>query len=248
MDSPGAMRSYIATLHDVSVDPPLQGFALPSSKLIPCQQDVGFSFVAIEHEYVARVQGYDRDDLRPQAAGSPNAVDSDGRVVAPRWTTECGQLPNGAAGAANSDSDSQGEGGDDGGGTAAPGFSVAGITATSNFTVYTSYCLPLTLHGPPSDTLVSVRLDQARRELECGDESGELAEFTVELTGATTDPLSADCTGTVEFGGLEAGQDYEFNVLAFEAGADEPRWQTTCRAMAWSGTVTPASCDPLSER
>lgn len=243
------MRGYIATLHDVSVEPPLQGFPLPSSSLVPCLQDVGFSFVAIDHEYVARVQGYDRDDLRQQVTGSPNAVDPEGRVVAPRWTAECGQLATGAAGAPSSnDSDSEGEGGDDGGDTAAPGFAVAGVTATANFTVYASYCLPLVEHGPPSDTRVSVRLDEARRDLDCGDASGELSEFTAELVGATTDPLSSNCTGVAEFGGLEAGEDYHFNVLGFEAGSDEPRWETTCRATAQSGTVTPASCDPLSER
>ncbi|HEU5074188.1 MAG TPA: hypothetical protein VFU02_08445 [Polyangiaceae bacterium] len=245
------MRRYIATLHDVSIDPPLQGFPLPSSGLVPCLQDVAFGFVALDHEYVARVQGYDRDDLSQQITGSPNAVDSEGRVVAPRWTAECGQLASGTAGAGGAPDSSEeatnGEGGDDGD-TAAPGFAVAGVTATANFTVYTSYWVPFVDHGPPSDTGVSVRLDEARRELDCGDESGEIAEFTAELAGATTAPLRGDCESTVQFTELAPAADYRINVLAFEAGADEPRWQTTCRATALGGTVTPASCDPLSER
>lgn len=249
VDSPGAMRRYSATLYDVSVDPPLQGFALPSSGLVPCLQDIGFSYVAIDHEYVARVQAYDRDDLSPQVTGSPNAVDAEGRVVAPRWTAECGQPATGTGGAPSSsdDDDGEGEGGEDDT-TPAPGFVVDGVTATANFTVYTSYCMPLVDHGPASETRVSLGLDEALRDLDCGDESGEIAEFTAELAGATTAPLRADCAGTVEFGGLEPGSDYRFNVLAFEAGSDEPGWQTTCRATTQSGTVTPASCDPLRER
>ena len=261
MDTPGAMRQYMATLYDVSVDPPLQGFALPSSGLVPCLQDMTFLFVGLDHEYVARVQGFDRDDLRPQITGSPNAVDSDGQVVPPRWTAECGQLVTGSAGAggagsdepddadsddADSDDDDDDYGDDDG--TAAPGFSVAGVTATAHFTVYASYCQPIVEHGPATDTGVSVNLEQARRDLACGDESGEIAEFSAELTGATAPPLRADCTSSVEFTDLEPGADYQFNVLAFEAGSDEPRWATVCRATAERGTVIPASCDPLRER
>lgn len=247
------MRRYVATLYDVSVDPPLQGFPLPSSGLVPCLQDIGFSFVAIDHEYVARVQGYDRGDLRQQVSGSPTMVDAEGHVVAPRWTAECGQIAIGTAGAGGARDSSEdaeatnGEGGDDGD-TAVPGFAVAGVTATANFTVYTSYCLPFIDHGPASDTGISVRLDEARRDLDCGDESGEVAEFTAELAGATTAPLRGDCESTVEFTELAPARDYRINVLAFEAGADEPRWQTTCRATALGGTITPASCDPLSER
>lgn len=249
MDTPGAMRSYMATLYDVSVDPPLQGFELPSSGMVPCLQDITFLFVGLDHEYVARVQGFDRDDLRPQITGSPNAVDSDGHVVAPRWTGECGQLVTGSAGAGGADGsdDVDGEGGDDGA-TAAPGFSVAGVTATAHFTVYTSYCQPLVDHGPVTATGVSVNLEQAKRDLACGDDSGEIAEFSAELAGATAPPLRADCASTVEFSDLEPGADYEFNVLGFEAGSEEPRWATLCRATAERGTVIPANCDPLRER
>ena len=258
VDSPGAMRRYIATLYDVSVAPPLQGFALPSSGLVPCLKDIGFSFVALDHDYVAVVQGYDRDDLSQQVTGSPNAVDEDGQVVAPRWTTQCGQLvtptsDTGAGGASGSDEDTddsddlEGEGGEDGS-TAAPGFDIAGVTATANFTVYATYCLPFVDHGPVSDTSVSIGLDGALRDLDCGSDDGEVSEFTAELAGASTPPLRAECAATVEFGGLEPGQDYQFNVLAFETDSDEPGWQTTCRATALGGTLTPATCDPLVER
>lgn len=255
-NSPGAMRRYTATLYDVSVDPPLEYFPLPSSDLIPCLQEVTFSFVVPEHEYVARIRGYDRNDLSKQSAGSPNAVDDDGQVVAPRWTTECGQLVTniGAAGAGGSpdanpddDDDSEGEGGADGA-SAAPGFRVAGVTSTTRYTVYANYCLPLVDHGPVTDTGVSVSIEQALRDLECGEDSGQIAEFTAELEGSTSAPLRADCTGVVSFSGLEPGADYRINVLGFEQGADEPAWQTGCRATALAGALTPASCDPLRTR
>jgi hypothetical protein len=247
------MRRYSATIYDVSVDPPLEFFALPSSDLIPCLQHVTFSFVVPDHEYVARVQGYDRDDLDKQSPGSPHAVDDNGQVVAPRWTTECGQLVTGlgAAGAGGSqddaDNDTEGEGGADGA-TAAPGFQVAGVTSNTRFTVYANYCLPLVDHGPVTDTAVSVGIDHALRDLECGHDGGEVAEFTAELEGSTIAPLRTDCGDVVSFTGLEPGTDYRINVLGFEAGTDEPRWQTGCRATALAGTVTPSSCDPLRER
>jgi len=250
------MRRYSATVYDVSVDPPLEYFPLPSSDLIPCLQAVAFAFVVPDHEYVARVQGYDRDDLSKQSAGSPHAVGDDGQVVAPRWTTECGQFVTdlGAAGAGGSpdanqddDDDTDGEGGADGA-TAAPGFHVAGVTSTVRYTVWANYCLPLVDHGPVTDTTVSVSIHQARRDLECGDDSGEIAEFTAELEGSTVAPLRADCADAVSFTGLEPGTDYRINVLGFEQGSDEPRWQTGCRATALAGTVTPASCDPLRAR
>jgi len=263
MDTPGAMRSYMATLYDVSVEPPLQGFALPSSGMVPCLQDITFLFVGLDHEYVARVQGFDRDDLKPQITGSPNAVDSDGQVVAPRWTAECGQLVTGSAGAGgaasepddsddddsdddDSDDDDDDYGDDDG--TAAPGFSVAGVTATAHFTVYASYCQPIVEHGPATNTGISVNLAHAQRDLACGDESDEIATFSAELAGATSPPLEAECAGSVEFSDLVPGTDYQFNVLAFEAGSDEPRWATVCRATAERGIVIPANCDPLRER
>ena len=246
-ETAGAMRRYSATVYDVSVDPPLEYFPLPSSNLIPCLQAVAFSFVVPDHEYVARIQGYDRDDLSKQSAGSPHAVGDDGQVVAPRWTTECGQLVTDLGGAAGAGGSPEGEGGADGS-TAAPGFHVAGVTSNVRFTVWANYCLPLVDHGPVTDTAVSVNIDQARRDLECGDDGGEIAEFTAELEGSTLAPLRADCADAVSFTGLEPGTDYRINVLGFEQGSDEPRWQTGCRATALAGTVTPATCDPLRVR
>lgn len=237
------MRSYVATLFDVTEDLPSGVFELPSSSLISCQQDIAFSFVVPRHRYAARVQGYDRSDLQKLSPGSPHAVDRDGRVVAPRWTTECGGYID------SSGAGSGGAGGEagDANDTPAPGFSVKGITSASRFTVYASYCLPLVDHGPETETRISVGLEAARRELKCGDDPGEVFEFSAELQGSSLPPARGTCDGRVSFP-AQAGQDYRLVVLAFEQGASEPSWQTACRATALMGTETPASCDPLSPR
>lgn len=101
-DAPGAMRTYAATLWDVT--PGLLGdgsavheFALPSSGPVSCLQNVAFGggFVIPGHEYVADIQAYDRtglEQLGGASSGSPMLVDSKtGAFVAPRWTTSCGR-------------------------------------------------------------------------------------------------------------------------------------------------------------
>lgn len=109
LDAPGAMRRYVATLWDVtgtSADTGEGGgtgsdgaagatfdepFALPSSRPVPCSEEVGFAFVVTGHRYVASIAGYDRDDLLPLEAGVPIVVDAETRErVEPRWTTRCG--------------------------------------------------------------------------------------------------------------------------------------------------------------
>ena len=63
---------------------------LPSSPPVPCALPVGFAFVAVDHRYTARVEGYPRDDLVPFAEGSPVLLDPEtGAVVEPTWVWEC---------------------------------------------------------------------------------------------------------------------------------------------------------------
>ncbi len=97
-DAPGAMRSYVATIYDVT--PGIGGdsgpaeFALPSSGPVLCTRQIAFGggFVVQGHRYVADIQGYDRTDIKPLGSGSPIMVESStGAVVAPRWTTSCGR-------------------------------------------------------------------------------------------------------------------------------------------------------------
>jgi hypothetical protein len=95
-NAPGGLRRYVVTLYDVT-----DGFALPSSGPVDCLLEVKFGHVIPEHRYVARVDGYDRTDIRPLGpsdaanSGSPVMVDaSTGEYVAPRWTSTCSGAPD----------------------------------------------------------------------------------------------------------------------------------------------------------
>jgi hypothetical protein len=92
VDAEGAMRIYVATAYDVT-EGALEGsnepIVLPSSPPTQCHQTVAFGFVAPLHDYAVRVEGYDTADIHPLERGSPVMLDSEGRFVAPRWTSFC---------------------------------------------------------------------------------------------------------------------------------------------------------------
>lgn len=90
--TPGAMHRYVATLVDVSGLPEagIQEIEMPSSPPTPCYQKIQFERITPGREYSAKIQGYDRADLRPSAIGSPIMIDATGAYVPPRWTTSCG--------------------------------------------------------------------------------------------------------------------------------------------------------------
>lgn len=92
----GGMRSFVATATDVTdPDHPL---TLPSSGPTPCSQAVLFRYIVVGHIYTAEVDGYEElaDALAPTAdpsSGSRHMVlrgGDPGKVVSPRWTTDCG--------------------------------------------------------------------------------------------------------------------------------------------------------------
>jgi len=117
-DTPGAMRSYVATLIDVSGElgtdaEPVDEFRLPSAPPTSCKDAVAFNFVASGHRYIAEIRGYERafDDLTPLATGSAIMRDHDGNVVEPRWTTSCGRVQNLRNAVADAGTDSASEAG-----------------------------------------------------------------------------------------------------------------------------------------
>ena len=97
--APGAARSYVATLLDVSPDAigklPDPPFQLPSAPPTKCTQPVTFSFVVLGHRYLAQVDAYDvaPEQLTPLEPGSRLQLDSAGQRVSPRWQTLCGGYP-----------------------------------------------------------------------------------------------------------------------------------------------------------
>jgi hypothetical protein len=106
-------------------------------------------------------------------------------------------------------------------------------------------CKPLEDSAEPGETLVEVRLDGALGMLECGGDAGAVDRFEVVPPGGTA--VGAACGETVTLPGLEPGRaTLSLPLRAFEAGALEPTWGTTCLVEAVQGVTTVATCLPLS--
>jgi hypothetical protein len=232
-DAAGAMRGYVVTLFDLgAIDEPTDPLPLASSvvrgddgrfRATGCERTAAFAFVIAGHRYDAEVDAYDRTDLVAVGAGSRHLVDAaTGEYVPPRWTTTCGRKTDG--------SPAEGP-----------------VTAELYLTRFVRGCKPLVSSGPDTPTGISVSVDASLGELACGTASGEVASFSVTQQGSSDPALSADCGKSVELTGLEPGQSYWFDVLAFEAGASTPRWSTTCYRTALKGALVSAACDPLIE-
>jgi hypothetical protein len=156
----GAMRRYVATLVDVSDDlvdagSKVKNFALPSSEPVDCTHAVGFGRVVTGHQYVADIDGYEQTGLEPAAPGSPVMLDADGRLVAPRWHTRCGQL--GALGAEGP------------------------VSPLTLRTVYIPGCEPLVAVSRPPLSAISVALDPAS----CIEAGGQVDRYSVSLSASS---------------------------------------------------------------
>ena len=88
---PGAMRSYVATIVDITT--PDAPFTLPSSPPAPCSASVSFRYVVPGHTYRAEIDGYEAaaDDLTPFGGrfSGARAMLSGGLSATPRWTGGC---------------------------------------------------------------------------------------------------------------------------------------------------------------
>lgn len=104
-------------------------------------------------------------------------------------------------------------------------------------------CEPLEDSMPSTETLVVVGVDGALDGLTCGSGAGEVERF--EVTPPSGAPVGAACGETVPLTDLEVGGTVTFPLRAFEAGASEPTWGTTCAAEAIRGVTTTATCLPL---
>jgi hypothetical protein len=99
----------------------------------------------------------------------------------------------------------------------------------------------------PSDlTSVEVRIDSVLGPLGCGEEAGQISRFEVEV--AQGERVSAACGESVVIDVVNAGTALLLPVFAFEAGADEAGWGTTCTATPASGATVQASCTTLTDR
>lgn len=225
-DWPGAMRRYVATLIDVSDDlvdlgSEITDFALPSSDVVDCQYPVGFARVVVDHLYVARIEGYDRVDIEPAAPGSSLVVEkATGNLVTPKWQTSCGQT--GALGADGP------------------------VTPIELGSVYVTGCDPLTAASRSPLSGVSVDLDVALGILSCVGDGGDVERFEVRAA-ESDEAYSVECGSSLQLVAFTPGVLVSWNVAAYTAEDDEPRWRTTCYAVAQAGTVVSASCDVLTD-
>jgi len=96
---PNAAHSYIATLFDVTPDidggVPNPGVPLASSVPTSCQQKATFSFVVVNHRYVAEIDAYHEDpkELNAISPGSRLVNDASGTRITPAWVATCGGYP-----------------------------------------------------------------------------------------------------------------------------------------------------------
>lgn len=254
---PGGMRSFVATLIDVSekgadTDPALRT-TLPSSLPAPCTTRVGFASVTARRSYVGEIDAYDRDVCLPNdrpagcivplgsSAGGPATgarvmiEEATGAIVAPRWTTSCGDP------------------------TIPPSLNPTSFDAPTESLYLTAVplraCRPMVI-GTSSGAAVStnLRIDGAALlgPLVCGAEPGNVGRLELSTTragdasAAVPSPELA-CGGIATVSDLQPGRAYIVDVLAYEPDATAPRWGTTCSAIASAGLTVPAACDPLRE-
>jgi hypothetical protein len=92
------LQTYVVSLIDVTdAGSPDAGLPLTSTGPVPCTQQISFNAwgdqkILVGHFYIAVVDGYDRTDIAPTAAGQREMY-VDGQRVYPRWSTTCGQVP-----------------------------------------------------------------------------------------------------------------------------------------------------------
>jgi hypothetical protein len=250
-DDEGAPKIFRAELIDVT-DGLDEESPRVRSGLVSCKRGAYFESVTPGHRYIADISLYPRSDLDVDAETNAT-VDDSGAEVEPTWTTTCygTDLPpgEGLGGA-----DNQGEGG--------AGEISIGVYAYTQARTYVRGCLPLTRGTAPGETGVQLSLARSLGRLECGDDEGQVSRFVVlgedgelpegGLGGAGgssgTEPDSGSsfaCSESLTITGLRDGESYTYDLVAFEADEEEPRWSTTCRVTARSGVIARATCEPL---
>ena len=92
------LHRYVATLTDVSggdAGHPAPISAAPTSCAVPTSFSLENS---VGHAFIATIDGYDRDDIVPAAAGQRGMRQVDtGAVVCPKWQATCGDVPGSAS-------------------------------------------------------------------------------------------------------------------------------------------------------
>ena len=231
---PGAWKTYVATLTDVTE--PAKPITLASSNPVPCTMPVSFAWVIPGHKYTAQIDGYDRSDLESigvPSSGNPQMVDRVTREeVEPRWTTKCGVaktietdagVPTDADTEAGADADTEAgadadteAGADadteagDAGAEAEAGTNTPGpTTAVLQTNVLVQSCNALEELLPSGEkTGILLDLTAVRGDLVCGDQPGDIARLKVIPEDPTLSIESPECDGNHTF-----DEDVEGNPL-----------------------------------
>ena len=222
-DFPGAWKSYVATLTDVT--DPARPFVLASSNPVPCSMPVSFSWVIPGNKYVAEIDGYEQSNLVSYggvSSGSRHMVDlATGQDVKPRWQTVCGKETEGAESEPT--------------------------TAFLQSNVVVRDCSPLVdLQPGTTKTGITLDLSSTLGSLSCGEDAGQVGSFSVWTEEMSFSDVA--CDEVLSFAPVEGGKTYRFRVEAFEGGSSAARWATWCEVRAQAGVVLPAMCDPLSSQ
>lgn len=224
-NKPGAIRSYVATLTDVSAaGGPV---TLASSPPIPCSSRVSFTYVVEGHEYTARIDGYAQfaEELEPlggETSGSRHML-LDGAPVAPRWTWTC-PAPDAADDAEK-------------------------LVAKEGVNVVIRGCAPLAGAGAPQTAAIALDPAVALGALRCAADGGPVASFDILPEGNALSPvLGVGCpppAPVVYDLGVAPERAYFFRLEAKDA-AGNVAFGSRCFAAASAGITAAATCDPLS--
>lgn len=249
----GALRSYVATITDVS-DPALP-FTLPSSLPTPCSLGVRFDNIQAGRSYTLQIDGYEAFagdigptgwsiDATPQnpndakyeidyaalRSGSRHMTDVTGAPVSPRWLGACGE------------------------GTGAQAPTVAADTGTT----LVSGCSPLVDTAPGStETGLEVAPQDALGSLVCAGQaaSGEPSVASFDLLPQNGLPgllgipcLDAPFVQKYTGASLVPGTIVDFFVDAHAEPGGPVTWGATCSAVVEEGLVVRAGCSALTDR
>lgn len=249
----GAMKSYVATLYDVSDGRPDSILTVVSSPPTSCHSPVAFSQIVPGHFYTVSIDGYDlpacpfghyEDGCLAPADGwgsgtrtvvlaNGNALPPISAYASPSWMTHCGRLPNPPA---------------DGTGGQTDFYSYDPLGPTEAVYLTSSRingCESLTVVDGPARVILSA--ETLRGGLNCGKNPGQISKFEVQSSKDSA-PKSIDCGAEVRYENLPPDINFNIKIFAFESGSSGPRWGSQCFARTKNGQTLAASCDGLSER
>lgn len=239
--APGAMRSYVATVRDLTN--PDVPFTLPSSLPTPCSMGVRFDEIDAGRSYSVQIDGYEgfADEIGPAGwfdggainykalrSGTRHMEDKGGTPLLPRWLGSCGE------------------------GDEAP------TVAAEIGTTLIRGCTSLVDTAPgTTETAVEVAPQDALGTLHCAGKvpTGELAVASFDLLpqNGLASVLGVPCldapfvqpyTGA----SLVPGTAVDFFVDAHAEQGGPVVWGATCSALVQAGLTVRASCSPLSDR